>query len=109
MALTHLDLGIVYMETGDQAGAVRELGKAIVLQPDNVNAHFRLASLYRSMGKRDEAKAEYAKASALNKQTDERQHKRIEDANARPAASGEGAKPGTVAGAIEGKEKPEKP
>jgi len=110
VALTHLDLGIVYMELGDQAGAVRELGKTIALQPENVNAHFRLASMYRSMGKKDEAKAEYAKASALNKQTDERQHKRIEDANARPSptATEEGAQPGTVAGALEGKEKPEK-
>ena len=83
--LIHLDLGIVYMETGNQEIAARELSKAISLEPDNVTAHFRLAKLYQAMGKRDEAKAEFAKASTLNKKTDEGLHKRIEDANARPA------------------------
>jgi tetratricopeptide (TPR) repeat protein len=84
VSLLHLDLGIVYSETGDRDAAVRELTRTVTLEPDNVNAHFRLAKLYQSMGKRDEAKVEFAKASSLNKKTDEGLYKRIAEANARP-------------------------
>jgi len=72
------------METGQPEPAIQELNQTIVLEPDNVAAHFRIAKLYQSIGKRDEARAEFAKASSLNKKTDEGLHKRIADANARP-------------------------
>jgi tetratricopeptide (TPR) repeat protein len=80
--LIHLDLGIVYMETGNQDGAVTEMTKTVAMEPDNVTAHFRLANLYRTMGKKDEAKAEFAKASSLNKKRDNNVHERIAAANA---------------------------
>jgi tetratricopeptide (TPR) repeat protein len=89
VALIHLDMGIVLMETGDRDGAIEQFTKTVAMEPNNVNAHFRLASLYRSMGKKAEASAEYAKASTLNKQRDESLHQRIADANMRP----EGSKP----------------
>ena len=82
--LIHLDLGIVYMETGDKETAIRELNKTVELEPDNVAAHFRLAKIYQSEGKRDEARVEFAKASSLNKKTDEGLYNRIAAANARP-------------------------
>jgi Tfp pilus assembly protein PilF len=82
-SLIHLDLGIAYMETGDKDGAVREFNKTVALEPDNVTAHFRLATLYRTMGKKDEAKAEFAKANTLNKKRDDSVYKRISDANTR--------------------------
>ncbi len=82
--LLHLDMGIVYQETDDSARAVHELEETIKLEPDGVNAHFRLGQVYRSMGKKDESKAEFAKASSLNKKTDDSLHKRIADANDRP-------------------------
>jgi len=44
--------------------------EAARLDPDNVNVHWRLGRLYRSMGKIDEAKAEFGKASSINKATD---------------------------------------
>ena len=91
--LIHLDLGIVSMETGDTARAVREFNKTVELEPDNVAAHFRLARLYQSQGKRDEAKAEFAKASALNKKTDEGLYNRIAAANARPDPKAASATP----------------
>lgn len=84
--LIHLDLGIADMETGENDAAIRELKDAIGLEPDNVTAHFRLATLYRKLGRRDEAKVEFAKASSLNKKTDDSLYKRIQDANARPSA-----------------------
>jgi tetratricopeptide (TPR) repeat protein len=98
VALIHLDLGICSMETGDKDAAIRELNRTVALEPDNVAAHFRLATLYRSLGEKDEARAEFAKASSLNKKTDEGLYKRIADANARPEPSTKGgaAKPDVV-------------
>ncbi|MGO9638194.1 MAG: tetratricopeptide repeat protein, partial [Terracidiphilus sp.] len=70
LALGHLDLGIVLDQTGNKQDALREMKEAARLDPDNVNVHWRLGRLYRSMGKIDEAKAEFGKASSINKATD---------------------------------------
>ena len=93
--LIHLDMGIAGAETGETDAAIQEFQEAISLEPDNVTAHFRLATLYRKLGKRDEAKAEFAKASSLNKKTDDSLYKRIQDANAKPDSDG---RPGTPPG-----------
>jgi len=82
--LIHLDLGIVYMEAGDNSAAIREFNKTVELEPDNVTAHFRLATLYRSMGKKDEARTEFVKANSLNKKRDDSVHQRIAAASAKP-------------------------
>lgn len=103
--LIYLDMGIVYQEAGDTDRAAQELKETIKLEPESVNAHFRLGQVYRSMGKRDESKAEFAKASSLNKKTDQSVHKRIADANARPAPAASGSD--TKTGAVH--EQPEKP
>ena len=83
--LAHLDLGIVYSEAERDEDALRELIVAEKLAPQDVNVHWRLARLYRSMGKKDEAKAEFDKASTLNKQADEDLHNKIANAHAKPA------------------------
>jgi tetratricopeptide (TPR) repeat protein len=70
LALGHLDLGIVLDQNGRKQDALREMKEAARLDPDNVNVHWRLGRLYRSMGKIDEAKAEFSKASSINKATD---------------------------------------
>jgi Tfp pilus assembly protein PilF len=41
------------------------------MDPSEVDAHWRLARLYQTLGKKDEAKAEFAKASQLHEQKDE--------------------------------------
>ncbi len=82
LPLVHLDLGIVYSETGRKEDALRELLVAAKDDPNEVNVHWRLARLYRSMGKKDEAKSEFDKASALNHQVDEDLYKKI--ANGKP-------------------------
>ncbi len=71
LAMAHLDLGIVYADTGNQDGALRELKLAAKLNPDNVNVHWRLARLYRTMGKKAEANAEFEKTKTLTKAADE--------------------------------------
>lgn len=70
LVLGRLDLGILYGDTGRQQDALHELIVAARLAPDDVNVHWRLARLYREMGKMGEAKAEFDKASSLNKATD---------------------------------------
>ena len=83
--LAHLDLGIVYSEAERNEDALRELIVAAKLAPQDVNVHWRLARLYRSMGRKDEAKVEFDKASTLNKQADEDLHNKIANAHAKPA------------------------
>jgi tetratricopeptide (TPR) repeat protein len=80
--LTHLDLGIVYTEANRKEAALRELSVAAGYEPDNVNVHWRLARLYRAMGKPEMAKAEFDKAGALNQKADDDLYKKIANANA---------------------------
>lgn len=61
------------LEAGDHQNeqAVADFRRAIEMDPSEVDAHWRLARLYQSMGKKEEAKAEFAKASRLHEQKDE--------------------------------------
>jgi tetratricopeptide (TPR) repeat protein len=81
--LVHLDLGIVYSEADSKEEALRELNIAAKSDPDDVNVHWRLARLYRAMGKKDLAKAEFNKASSLNQKADEDLYKKISDGDNR--------------------------
>ncbi len=81
--LAHLDLGIIYSEQNHNEEAVRELSTAAKLWPDNVSVHWRLAKLYRTMGKKEEAQAEFEKASTLNKAADDDLYKKISESGAR--------------------------
>jgi tetratricopeptide (TPR) repeat protein len=84
LALAHLDLGIVYSEAGQNERALSELTAAEKMMPNDVNVHWRLARLYRTMGKKLEAKEEFDKASTLNKQADEDLYKKISNGHAHP-------------------------
>jgi predicted Zn-dependent protease len=52
LALAHLDPGIVASESGHNDAALRELTRAERMMPNDVNVHWRLARLYRTMGKK---------------------------------------------------------
>jgi tetratricopeptide (TPR) repeat protein len=80
--LVHLDLGIVYTEANRKEDALRELSVAAHYEPDDVNVHWRLARLYRAMGRPEMAKAEFDKAGALNQKADDDLYKKIANANA---------------------------
>jgi tetratricopeptide (TPR) repeat protein len=83
------------METDDQNDAIRELKKAIEMEPDSVNAHFRLAKIYLSMGKKDEAKSEFATAKTLTTKMNQDLFTKIAAGNARPDAGTKSAQPQT--------------
>lgn len=84
LALGHLDLGIVDSETEHNDDALHEFLAAEKEVPDDVNVHWRLARLYRAMGRKDEAKAEVDKASTLNKQADDALFVKIQNSAKRP-------------------------
>lgn len=68
--LAHLDLGVLDAGAGRQEDALRELNEAAKLAPEDVNVHWRLGRLYRAMGRKDEAKAEFDRASSITKAAD---------------------------------------
>jgi tetratricopeptide (TPR) repeat protein len=68
--LAHLDLGVIDADAGRQDDALRELTAAERLAPNDVNVHWRLGRLYRSIGKREEAEAEFGKAKGITQATD---------------------------------------
>lgn len=86
--LAHLDLGIVLTETDEKTEALRELQIAEKLMPDDVNVHWRLGRLYRTLGRKEEARIEFDKASKLNKKADEDLYKKIASGAARNAPPG---------------------
>jgi tetratricopeptide (TPR) repeat protein len=98
--LGHLDLGIVYAEAGRNEEAIRELTQAEKRMPeggevttDMVTVHWRLGRLYRAMGHADQAKAEFDKASQLNKKADADLHEKLAISSARHPQSTDAAQP----------------
>jgi len=83
--LAYLDRGILEQDSGRNEEALRDLTMAAKIAPSDVNVHWRLGRLYRTMGKKAEAKVEFDKASTLNKQADEDLFKKIANGNARRA------------------------
>jgi tetratricopeptide (TPR) repeat protein len=67
LARAHLDLGILYADSGNHQEAIREFKTAARLSPDDPNPHWRLARLYQSMGNKTEANLEFQKTSSLHK------------------------------------------
>lgn len=83
--LAHLDLGILLADEDRRDDALRELSVAAKLAPDDVNVHWRLGRLYRVMGRKDEAKAEFDKASSITNAADNALVNKISNGQAMPA------------------------
>ncbi len=52
IAKAHVDLGILYADSGRQEDAVKEFKAAIKLTPNDQDPHWRLARLYQALGKK---------------------------------------------------------
>ena len=61
----HYSRGVIHLLQGQYALALRHLIRAVELQPDSGIAHHRLALVLERLGRTQEAKAEYARASNL--------------------------------------------
>jgi tetratricopeptide (TPR) repeat protein len=83
-SLAHLDLGIVDVETGHNQEALNQFLVAEKMEPKDVNVHWRLARLYRTLGKSDLAKTEFDKARNLTQGADDSLYKKIANSSAHP-------------------------
>lgn len=75
--LANLDLGIIDSDAGRNEDALRELKQAAKLKPQDVNVHWRLGRLLRTMGRKQEAQQEFEAAKKLNKAADEDLYQKI--------------------------------
>jgi len=91
--LAHLDLGIMYADADRKDDALREMKEAARLAPDDVTVHWRLGRLYKAMGKKAEAKAEFDKASSITKAADSALIDKISGGHAQPPSDGQQATP----------------
>jgi tetratricopeptide (TPR) repeat protein len=70
--IVHVDLGIFYTEQKSYDAAIAEFRKAIRIDANSFDAHYRLARLYRELGRTAEANAEFAVVQKLHeKKTEE--------------------------------------
>jgi len=58
-------LGLAYMEQGNNEEALKKLLHALELNPDSPTANHYIAELYRKLGKNDKAETHYRKALSL--------------------------------------------
>jgi tetratricopeptide (TPR) repeat protein len=84
--LPHLDLGILYADAGRNDEALTEMKAAAKLAPDDINVHWRLGRLYRTMGQKELANAEFDKANSLHRATDNALLERMSGDHAKPPA-----------------------
>ena len=89
LGLAHRDLGILAANDGRNDDALREFLVAEKIMPEDVNVHWRLGRLYRTMGKKEEAKAELDKASSITRSANQELYKKISGAPPKPAAQPE--------------------
>lgn len=88
IALGHLDLGIVYASLGRRTEALREMKIAEEQSPNDQNIHYRLARLYKSIGRNDEAKAEFDKTRSVQRAADESVFSKLQHGQANGKLSG---------------------
>lgn len=69
--IVHLDLGIVYAGRKEYEPAAREFREAVRLDASRPDAHYRLAQVYRSLGRTTEARAELAVVKRLHEKHNE--------------------------------------
>ena len=94
--LSNLDLGIIDSDAGRKEDALRELEIAAKLKPEDVDVHWRLARLYRALGRTNEARAEFDKASKLNKQADQTLYQQIANGRKRQPGKEQDAPAGSA-------------
>jgi tetratricopeptide (TPR) repeat protein len=88
LELPYLDLGILDAAAGRKERALLHFKAALRLNPEDVQIHWRMARLYQSMGKKEEAKAEFAKTRSLNKAADQSVFTKINEARTKNTSAG---------------------
>ncbi len=87
----HYSRGVIHLLQGQYGLALRHLVRAVELQPDSGIAHHRLGLVLERLGRTQEAKAEYTRASNLGFKGADFEIKRLDSAGAGlPARRGTG-------------------
>ena len=68
VALAHTSLGKLYLKRSDPASAVRELEKAVQLDPEATPAFYQLSIAYRKLGNKEKERQTLAQVRRLNQQ-----------------------------------------
>ena len=68
-AAPHLQLGILHADAGNNSAAISEFQKAIQLDPQIEEAHYRLAQAYRQLGQTDKSKEQLRLYQQLSQQS----------------------------------------
>jgi tetratricopeptide (TPR) repeat protein len=74
LAQVHRDYGKLLMATGDLEGAIRHFREVVRLAPEEDSVHYRLASVYRRLGKQADEQAELEMFRKLRKARAEREN-----------------------------------
>jgi tetratricopeptide (TPR) repeat protein len=67
----HLDLGAILTKQRQYPAAVAALKRAVELDPEQPDAHYRLGRVYQATGNRAAAQKEFAKVRELQEKTEE--------------------------------------
>jgi tetratricopeptide (TPR) repeat protein len=86
--LPWLDLGIIDAAAGHNEDALREFKTAVRIAPSDVQPHWRLARLYRSMDNTAAANAEFARTKNLTKAADDTVFNKLQKQREKNAQSG---------------------
>ena len=68
VALAHTSLGKLYLKRSDPASAVRELEKAVQLDPEATPAFYQLSIAYRKLGNKEKERQTLSQVRRLNQQ-----------------------------------------
>jgi tetratricopeptide (TPR) repeat protein len=69
--IAHLDLGAILTEQGRYPAAIVALKRAVELDPEQPDAHYRLGRVYQATGNQAAAQKEFAKVRELHDKAEE--------------------------------------
>lgn len=68
LVIAHVDLGTIYADKKNAAAAIEQLREAVTEDPKRYDAHYKLARLYRELGRTQQADAEFAIVAKLHEE-----------------------------------------
>jgi tetratricopeptide (TPR) repeat protein len=78
--IAYADIGSIYVQQKKYGEALEAYQRAVKLDPEQPDMHFRLGNLYRQIGNTATSEEEFAKSRALHKKADDALLKKLSDA-----------------------------
>jgi tetratricopeptide (TPR) repeat protein len=69
--IAHLDLGAILTERRQYPAAITALKRAVELDPEQPDAHYRLGRVYQATGNQAAARKEFSKVRELHEKAEE--------------------------------------